>query len=489
MSDFWIARSRALAPLFARAPHPPQMEARDYQHAGVEFALARDHCLIGDEPGVGKTPQAIMISNALGTRKTLVICPASLRDNWAEEIWKWSTIPNVTTFVGRKPGINSLRDFNILSYDALRNPGVLAGVMRERWDHVILDEAHAIKDPAGNTRSRPICAPDLLPSVTGRFTLLSGTILPNTPRECYNAARLLDWNCIEHMSLEEFNLHYYGEGGGMIRGPVWDEEKQAKISKVHWSQHVRNVPRHLEELQARLRGSVMVRRSKADVLPQLPPKQFHLVPLALTAELRTALAHPGWKEVGHLMELDPAGFAAHVGVDGAITTARRLLGEAKAKPACDYIEELLREGVAKLVVSAHHTSVLKIALERLQKHGLVFMDGHTPMRHRQQIVTQFQVDPDIRIILGQTQVLGEGHTLVAAQDIVLIEGDWVPGKLEQMVDRIHRIGQAGSYVQAHIPVVPGSLDEHILSTVIEKAKNIHLALDFRSKCELKTPTL
>lgn len=455
------------------------MEPRPYQLAGVEFALARPHCLIGDEPGLGKTAQGILISNALGAKRTLVICPASLRLNWAEEIWRWSTVPNVATYVIAKAsnGVSNAAHYNIISYDLLRNPAIMAAIMALRWDHVILDEAHHLKDPRGNTRTRMICAPDMLPSVTGRFTLLSGTILPNSPRECYNAARLIGWACIDRMGLEAFNEHYYGEGGGMVRGPVWDEKKKANISKVHWSTTVRNRPRNLDELQRRLRGNIMVRRQKTAVLTQLPAKQFHLVPLALNADMRRALAHPGWARVGQLIELNDAEFAAGVGVDGQITTARRLLGEAKAHPTCDYIEELLREGITKLVVSAHHTSVLALAKERLAKYGLVFMDGRTPTGQRQDIVHQFQNNPRVRIILGQTQVLGEGYTLAAAQDMVLMEGDWVPGKLDQMVDRIHRIGQVGAYVQAHLPIVPGTLDEHIMATVIDKAKNIHLALD------------
>ena len=485
IDDYQIERSRAIEPLFLRAPHPPGfrrngrrivLEARPYQHAGVEFALARNHCLIGDAPGVGKTAQAIMISNAIGAKKTLVVCPASLRLNWWEEIGRWSTIPNVPTYVALKD-VSDAHSYVIISYDGLRNPGRLAAILAQHWDHVILDEAHALKDPAGNKRTKAICAPDMLPSVTGRFTLLSGTILPNTPRECYNTCRLLDWNCIEQMSLEAFNDHYYGEGGGMVRSPVWDETLKARVSKVHWSETVRNVPQNLDELQRRLRSRIMVRRLKAQVLPQLPPKQFHLVPLAITADMRAALRHPGWAKVGTLIDMDPEEFAAGVGIDGDVSTARRVLGEAKVGPACDYIDELLHEGIEKLVVAAHHTSVLAVARKRLEKYGLVFMDGGTALTARQARVKQFQEDPKTRIILGQTQVMGFGFTLTAAQDIVLLEPDWVPGIIEQVVDRIHRIGQIGSYVQAHLPVVPGTLDEKVISTAVEKSKNIHLAMD------------
>ena len=58
-----------------------------------------------------------------------------------------------------------------------------------------------------------------------------------------------------------------------------------------------------------------------------------------------------------------------------------------------------------------------------------------------------------------------------------MEPEWVPGRIEQVVDRIHRIGQTGEYVQAHLPVVPGTLDEKMIATAVDKAKDIHKALD------------
>ena len=467
--------------MFYRADHPPGVEPKPYQHAGVEYVLNRAHSLIGDEPGLGKTCQAILVSNELRANRTLVVCPASLRLNWQREIWRWSTIPNVSTYVVQKAtdGIGSRADYVVISYDLLRNPSLLAAIMALRWDHVVLDEAHAIKDPAGNKRTRAICAPDMLPSVTGRFTLLSGTILPNQPIECYNAIRLLDWGAIDRAPLEAFREHYYAKGGGMVRGPVWDEKLQANVSKLHWSDEVRNVPVNLDDLQRRLRGRVMVRRQKADVLKQLPQKQFHLVPLALTPEMKAALRHPGWAQAQQLYDLDPAEFRADLPVDGEVSTARRLLGEAKVGPACDYIEELLRAGVRKLVVSGWHTTVLREARERLGRLGLVYMDGGTGGTARQAAVDAFQSRDDVRIILGQTRVIGEGWTLTAAQDVFLLEPDYVPGRITQMVDRIHRIGQGGGYVLAHLPVCPGTLDERIVATAIEKDRNIYQALDAR----------
>lgn len=469
-SGFQIERSRATEPLFYRAPHPPNKTPFEFQLAGVEYALQRDHALFGDAPGLGKTAEAIMLGNAIEAKTTLVVCPASLRLNWEREIWQWSTIPNVSTYpvLKSKDGVSLRANFVIISYALLSNPSILNAIMDGRWDHLILDEAHALKDPKGNKRTQVICAPDLIPSVVGRITMASGTILPNQPIECYNAMRLLDWDSLDRMSLAAFRKNYYemGQGFVTIRG------------KPQWSNKVRNVPCNLADLQKRLRSSIMVRRLKEQVLSQLPPKQWHLFPLQTTGKIKKALAHPGWKKVKKLYELDAHAFDGGVPVDGEIATARRELGEAKAPAVVDYIKDLIDvEGKRKLVVSAWHKSVLRYLCDELASCGLVYMDGSTSSTKKQVAVDQFQTVDDIKIILGQMLPLGEGWTLTAAQDVILAEPDWVPSRNDQLLDRINRIGQEGGYTIGHVPVVPDSLDERILNTAISKDQHIYKALD------------
>jgi SNF2 family DNA or RNA helicase len=344
-----------------------------------------------------------------------------------------------------------------------------------------------MKDPKGNTRTRAICGwsdggtyHQGLADVSGRITMASGTILPNQPIECYNAIRLLDWSAINCASLNEFRNTYYELGEGFIRGPhrvVLDDGTSVMRNELYWSDEVRNVPTNLADLQFRLRKHIMVRRTKEMVLPQLPPKQWHLFPITTTAAMRKALKHPGWKKAEKLDEMDPGAFKTSMPIDGAISTARRELGEAKMPAMLDYIKQLLSEGVEKLVVSAWHHAVLDFLREKLAPYGLVYMDGTTNTAKKQAAVDAFQRDTQTKIILGQMLPLGQGWTLTAAQDAVFCEPDWVPGVNDQMLDRLQRIGQEGSYVLGHIPVVADSMDERILGRAIEKDKSIYAALD------------
>lgn len=479
-TDHAVLASRAVEPFFYFAPEPPQEDRKLalYQHAAVEYCIARNHALIGDAPGVGKSAEAVAISNAIGAKRTAVICPSSLVLNWQREVWMWSTIPNVTTYPIRasRDGLSHDHHFVILSYDMIKNPSILHAFLEQRWDHVILDEAHALKDPRGNQRTRIICAPDLIPSVTGRFTLLSGTIMPNQPKEVYNAIRLCNWDAIDRASLEDFTDKYYDVGEGWTFGRVWDEQKQAFKYARHWSDRVRNVPVNLDDLQYRLRKHVMVRRLKAQVLHELPDKRWHLLPLAINAAMRQALKHPGWRIAEQIHEMDDTAFDHGAPIEGPVAEARRLLGEATAPAVCDYIEELLEEGVDKLLVGAWHHSVLGYMRERLAPLGLVYMDGRTSTSAKQRAVDDFQNNPDVRIILGQEQVIGTGWTLHAAQDAVLAEFDWVPGNNDQFLDRLHRKGQRGS-VTGHVPIVPGTLHERMWGVTVRKGKHIHAALD------------
>lgn len=482
--EFAIERSWATAPLFYRAPFPPGgFVPREYQHAGVEYALARDNVLIGDAPGVGKTCEAILISNAIEAKHTLVVCPASLRLNWEREIWRWSTIPNVRTYptLLARDGVSPEAHYEIISYDLLRNQGILDALLALRWDHMILDEAHYLKNPEGNSRTRPICAEDALPSVVGRTTMLSGTILPNQPVECYNAVRLLDWGALDYMALDDFKDYYYGRGEGWITGRY--QKRDPKTGEEYWtygrhySKRALKAPRNLDDLRERLRSRVMVRRTKKLVLPELPPKQWHVFPLESNARIKEALAHPGWVRVEQLYDMDPNAFDTSVPIDGEISTARRLLGEAKAPLVADYLHELRREGIEKVVIGAWHHSVLDYLREELEQYGLVYMDGSTSTARKQGAVDEFQEDPSIWGILGQMQPLAQGWNLSAAQDVVLAEFDWVPGNNDQLLDRPHRPGQEGSYVLGHVPIIPDTMDERLLGRAIEKAGDINIALD------------
>ncbi len=161
---------------------------------------------------------------------------------------------------------------------------------------------------------------------------------------------------------------------------------------------------------------------------------------------------------------------------GQISTVRREMGEAMLPGMISYIQMLLDGGIEKLVVFAHHKSVIAGLKEKLSKYNPVVIQGSTPSKKRQEAIDGFQEDVSIRLFIGQLNAAGTGITLTAASDVVLAEASWVPGENEQAVDRCHRIGQRGSVLARYL-VVEGSISEKIISRSLKKHQTTHAALD------------
>ena len=139
---------------------------------------------------------------------------------------------------------------------------------------------------------------------------------------------------------------------------------------------------------------------------------------------------------------------------------------------------LLSGGVEKVVVFAHHRSVMAALTEKLARFGVVSIGGGTTPLQRAHAVASFQNEPGVRVFLGQLQAAGVGidGLQTVASHVVFAEASWTPGENEQCVDRLHRHGQY-SGVLAQFLVAPGSLDERILGTAIRKHHVIHDVLD------------
>jgi SWI/SNF-related matrix-associated actin-dependent regulator 1 of chromatin subfamily A len=209
----------------------------------------------------------------------------------------------------------------------------------------------------------------------------------------------------------------------------------------------------------------VLRRRKAEVLPELPPLDFVAVPIAL-APIKSP-----WDE---LLPLAGDGDELQVLLDNpppALTSFRRELGRLKANACAEYIEDLLEAGVPKIVIFAHHTDVIRDLAGALGDHGPVTFMGATTERDRASAITKFQNEPDTRVFVGQLDACGTAITLTAAKDVVFVECSWVPGTNYQAASRCHRLGQRDG-VLARMLYVPKSLDERIMRVFRRKARDI-----------------
>jgi len=191
-----IDLSRALDGIGTRKL-PPGLELWDYQKATLDYLLARGGGINGDQPGLGKTPTSIAFCNEVEAQRVLVIVPASVRIQWGERIREWSTIPNckIAVMLKVKDGIHPTANYQVLSYDAARNPAIIKAISKIKWDVLICDEAHKMKNidalttraVLGNNRGEYQHGDIKMPAIANyckRKIALTGTLLLNRPSEC-----------------------------------------------------------------------------------------------------------------------------------------------------------------------------------------------------------------------------------------------------------------------------------------------------------------
>lgn len=445
---------------------PEGKEYLPYQRAGIAYALKKDHCIIGDEPGLGKTIQAIGIANAMDARKILVICPASIRLNWRREVHDWSTLHRVSSYPIFKgsDGVSPHANYTIVSYDLLRNPGVHAALRAQEWDLGVFDEGHYLKTPDAQ-RTRAIFGGGAIGSPffengldqnINRMVALTGTFLPNRPREAYTLARGMNWESIDYLSQDGFFYRFN--------------------PSVQFGDHIEEAKGRLPELNARLRCNLMIRRLKKDVLPQLPDKRYEMTYIEPNGAIRDVLAREA------LIEFDPQElYSSDFTMDGTpISTLRREMGEAMVSRVIEYVRYMMDVVEhPKLIVYAHHRSVVAALMEGLSKYNPVVHQGGTSTNAKEIAKQSFITNSGTRIFVGQLDTMeGVDGLQHSCSDVVFAEPAWTPGRNEQCVDRTHRIGQHDNVV-AHFLLVEGSFNEKVLNVVLSKAEDIHESLDRR----------
>lgn len=455
---------------------PPGKELWDYQKATLDYLIARGGGINGDQPGLGKTPVSIAFANHINAHRILVICPASIRMQWGERIKEWTTIPkcHVSVMLKVKDGIHPTSHYQVISYEAARNPAIIRAISKYKWDLLIADEAHKMKNidalttraVLGNSRGEYHHGDMKVKAIAGYCTshlALTGTLLLNRPSECYNLLRFFDHQAIDFLSEEKFKDQY---------------NRQADMKTIEGKRFKLESTSLEIELQNRLRVNVMARHEKKDVLTFMKPPRYGVVKCQENSTVRGALDAEGM--LG--LSIEEIQTTKDFEILGHIAEARRLMGVALAPQIAEYAADFLEGSEEKLVIFGWHIEVLDIFERELSRFGTVRIDGRKSPNARQKAVDDFIGKPNVRVFIGNIQAAGTG--LDGLQGVCsrcyLAEPDWVPAQNEQAVSRLDRIGQENE-VTAEIFVAPGSLSEKILVRALEKMNVIHRVLDEKEK--------
>jgi len=472
-------------------PAPEGLAYLGYQRAGIAYCIDRGAALIGDEMGLGKTIQAIGVINAdPSISRVVVICPASLRINWKREIEKWLTRPlTVGIAASKSPWLDT--DIVIINYDILdRFPELHA----TEWDMLISDECHYLKNgkakrtklvfgkrKRGNWREW-----EVQPIRARKRLMLTGTPITNRPIEL--------WPIIHYLDPQVFsNFMWYAK-----------RYCNAQQGRHGWDFSGNS---NLDELQDKLRSSVMIRRLKKEVLTELPPKRRQVIELPANGCARMVAAeNKAWEQRNENMDEARADLELAQASDdddaykAAVERLHQVAGVAfqemakarydtamaKAPKVVDHLVGMMDE-TDKIVVFCHHKNVVSTLKEWLSEFRPVTLTGDHGADQRQAAVDAFQNDPSVRVFIGTVGAAGVGITLTAASTVVFAELDWVPANVSQAEDRLHRIGQTESVLVQHL-VLEDSLDCRMANMLIRKQEVIDRALDIIVRQEIVLPT-
>lgn len=426
-----LARMQDNAAFTPQLPSTLQAELRDYQVEGFEWLARLAHWGVGaclaDDMGLGKTLQALaLILSRAPQGPTLVIAPTSVCMNWISEAARFAPTLNVKLFGPGERGAMLAEagpfDLIIASYGLLQLEAPMFA--KVRWNSIVLDEAQAIKNTA-TKRSQAVMA------LQGDFRMVAtGTPLENHLGELWNLFRFINPGLLG--TSDQFNLRF--------AGPI--ERAQDKRAEAGARLRLR-----------RLIQPFILRRTKAQVLSELPPRTEIVLPVELTQD-ETALYESLRRDaLEKLAALEAPESQKSIQILAEMMRLRRaccnpslVAPELKLQSSKLTVFSRLLDGLLenrhKVLVFSQFVDHLTLIRKHLDKQGTKYqyLDGATPMQERKKRVDAFQAgEGDVFLI--SLKAGGVGINLTAADYVIHMDPWWNPAVEDQASDRAHRMGQ------------------------------------------------
>jgi superfamily II DNA or RNA helicase len=424
-----------------------------YQIEGVAFLASRGRALLADDMGLGKTLQSIAASVWLadnaGVQKVLVICPASLKQQWAREITKFTGCAvQIVQGVAENRAVNYRSDalFFIINYElVLRDRSVISETLKP--DLVILDEAQRIK----NWRTKIAAHVKSIPS---RYVfVLSGTPLENRLEDLYSLLQVIDarvlgplWRCF-------LDFHVTDERGKVIGY------------------------RNLSELRRRI-SSVMLRRNRSLVKDQLPDRTEVVLDIAMTpkqqelhdsglsaASLLAKVAKRRPLTPSEQNRMMAALQQARMACNAAGLVDKETFGSPKLDELARLLDELCLLSNRKVVVFSQWALMTEMVATVVNGMGLgyVSLHGGVASHRRGELMEKFEKDAAVQVFIA-TDAGGVGLNLQAASVLINLDMPWNPAVLDQRIARVHRLGQKEK-VQIFLLLAEDSYEQRVASLV------------------------
>jgi hypothetical protein len=463
---------------------PAGLELMPHQGQLVAAAAAGHRTfLLADEPGLGKTAQALLAAEAANAYPLLVVVPNVVKTNWAREAARWTRHRPTTVVQGDGETIDGFADIVVVNYEVLdRHVGWLGDF---GFRGMVVDEAHFIKNKTSQRSQHVLALSDRIRSRTPRPLLmaLTGTPLINDIEDFRTIWQYLGWidagKPLDELmdALEDTGLTPADRGFSAAARQCVIDLGIVRRRKVDVAADI--PARRIADLPVELDGPVgrSIRAAERDLARRM------------TARYETALAHRSSDAVVEGIDggidMDLVRRVARSELKDAMTgqsgenvfTMVRRIGLAKADLAADYAAQLARSA-GKVVFFARHIDVMDAAEETFARKGVRFSSirGDQTPTARQANIDAFVEDPDVAVAVCSLTAAGVGLNLQVASNIVLAELSWTDAEQTQAIDRSHRIGQTEPVTAWRI-IATQTIDARIAELVESKAGLAARALD------------
>ena len=435
-------------------------EVRPYQWAAPQmFATGgQNRLLLGDEMGLGKSLQALLCVLAGQYQKILIVCPAVVKVNWANEVEKWTELtPSV---VYGRSGDYETGDVTIVNYDLLQHR--LDALCEDDYDCVVFDECHNLKSQkAERTKAAKRLAK--WPTVQG-IIAMSGTPILNRPEEIFTTL-----NMLKPSTFPDYFLFGKKYCAAIHNGYGWDF---GGASNIETSEDGVTVPlKHLLK-------DVMRRRTMDD--PRLSSQMPDLLETVLEVEVGRTQYDEAYNTCMDQLEYHrttgsgsiPPGLLLNI-----LTELRHSAGNAKVDVAANWAIDYYEQTGKPLVIFAHHINVVERIATRLSlKAQCGLITGSTQDKERQKIISAFQ-EGHVQFLICSTLAMKEGVNLDTADTTLFVERQWVPAHEKQAAARVRRLTQESSVCHKVVLSAKDTVDMHFDKVVSEKAAVVKAALD------------
>ncbi|WP_340536848.1 DEAD/DEAH box helicase [Nocardioides sp. GXZ039] len=461
---------------------PAGLELMHHQAQVVEAAaMGHRTFLLADEPGLGKTAQALLAAQAADAYPLLVVVPSVVKTNWAREAGLWTPHRTTTVVNGNGADVDGFADIVIVNYEILdRHAGWMSN---HGFRGMVVDEAHFIKNKSSQRSQHVLNIAERIRARAGRplMTALTGTPLINDIDDFRAIWQFLGWiddkkpladlmDRLEDTGLTPIDPSFYPAARSAVIDLGIVRRRKVDVAS--------DIPaRRIADLPVELEGEVgrSIRAAERELARRLVERYDTALATRRSGVLVEGIDHELVRRVATWEREDTTSSGSKDGEN--VFTMMRRIGQAKAGLAADYAAQLARN-VGKVVFFAKHVDVMDAAEELFAKRGLGYASvrGDQTPKVRQQNIDAFVNDPDVAVAVCSLTAAGVGLNLQVASNVVLAELSWTDAEQTQAIDRVHRIGQ-DQPVTAWRVIAAQTVDTKVAELIDSKAGLAARALD------------